>query len=63
MVNITPEQIEMLEKYNIPYKGLSLGDLLVEIDWVMTDYLDERDEPTEDFRIIEHLYDAIYDAN
>ena len=63
MVNITPEQIEILEKYNIPYKGLSLGDLLIEIDWVMTDYLDDHDEPTDDFRVIESLYDAIYNAN
>lgn len=63
MVKITPEQIEILEKYNIPYKGLSLGDLLIEIDWVMTDYLDDHNEPTDDFRVIERLYDAIYDAN
>ena len=48
MVNITAEQIEILEKYGIPYKGLSLGDLLIEIDWVMTDHLDDNDEPTDD---------------
>ncbi len=63
MVKLTPEQIELLEKYNIPYKGLSLGDLLIEIDLVMTDYLDKQNEPTDDFRVIERLYDAIYDAN
>ena len=62
-VKLTPEQIELLEKYNIPYKGLNLDQLLIEIDWVMTDYLDKRYEPTDDFRVIERLYDAIYDAN
>ena len=63
MVKLTPEQIELLEKYNIPYKGCTLGDLLINIDWVMTDYLDKQNEPTDDFRVIERLYDAIYDAN
>ena len=63
MVKLTPELIELLEKYNIEYKGLSLGDLLIEIDGVMTDYLDDEDEPTDDYMVIERLYDAIYDAN
>ena len=27
----------------------------------MTDYVDENDEPTEDFLILEKLYDDIYD--
>ena len=63
MVKITPEQIEILEKYDIQYDGLSLGELLIEIDWVMTDYLGEDNEPTDDSRVIERLYDAIYDAN
>lgn len=63
MVKLTPEQIELLEKYNIPYKGLNLDQLLIEIDWVMTDYVDDQDEPTADFLVIERLYDAIYDAN
>lgn len=63
MVKLTTEQIELLEKYNIEYKGLSLGDLLINIDWVMTDYLDKNDEPTDDFRAIERLYDEIYNAN
>ena len=63
MVKLTPEQIELLEKYNIPYNGLNLDQLLIEIDWVMTDYVDDQDEPTADFLVIERLYDAIYDAN
>lgn len=63
MVKLTPEQIELLEKYNIPYKGLPLGDLLLNIDWEMTGHLDKQNEPTDDYRAIERLYDAIYDAN
>ena len=63
MVKLTPEQIELLEKYNIPYKNCTLGDLLINIDWVMTDYVDKNDEPTDEFRVIERLYDERYDAN
>ena len=29
------------------------------IDLVMTDYVDENDEPTKDFLILEKLYDEI----
>ena len=60
---ITPHQIELLQKYNIDYNVETLGELLINIDWVMTDYLDANDNPTDDFRTIERLYDEIYSAN
>lgn len=60
---ITSHQIELLQKYNIDYNVETLGELLINIDWVMTDYLDGNDNPTDDFRIIERLYDEIYSAN
>lgn len=63
MVKLTNKQIELLKKYNIDYNVTTVRELLTNIDWVMTDYLDENDDPTDDFRIIERLYDEIYDAN
>ena len=63
MVNLTQAQTEILEKYNIDYNVESIGDLLINIDDVMTDYLDENDEPTKDFIVLEKLYDDIFDAN
>lgn len=63
MVKLTQEQIELLEKYNIPYEGCTLGDLLLNIDSVMIEYLDKDYEPTDDYMVIERLYDEIYDAN
>ena len=62
MVTLTAEQTQILERFRIPYRGLARGDLLIEIDWAMTNCLDEKDEPTEDFRILRRLYDAIYNA-
>ena len=63
MVKLTETQIELLKKYNIDYNVATVKELLINIDWVMTDYLDENDDPTDDFRIIERLYDEIYNAN
>lgn len=63
MFNLTKEQIELLKKYNIDYDVKTIGELLINIDWVMTDYLDKKGEPTETFRVIERLYDEIYNAN
>ncbi len=63
MVKLTDKQIELLKKYNIDYNVDTVKELLINIDWVMTDYLDTNDDPTDDFRIIERLYDEIYDAN
>ena len=63
MLNLTQEQVELLKKYNIDYNVKTTGELLINIDWVMTDYLDKDGEPTDDFKILERLYDEIYDAN
>ena len=63
MVNLTQKQIELLKKYNIDYNVTTKKQLLINIDWVMTDYLDDNDDPTDDFRTLERLYDEIYDAN
>ena len=57
---LTEEQIEILDKYNINYNVKTKKELLINIDDVMTDYVDENDEPTEDFKVIEKLYDDIY---
>lgn len=57
---LTKEQIILLEKYKINYDVNSKKELLINIDDVMTDYLDKTDEPTDDFMIIEKLYDDIY---
>lgn len=63
MLNITEKQKEIMKKYNINYDTDEINELLENIDWVMTDYIDERDEPTKDFLLIEELYDQIYNQN
>lgn len=60
---LTDKQKEILKKYNIAYAVDSVDKLLINIDSVMTDYLDDNDEPTDDFMVLERLYDAIYDQN
>lgn len=63
MLKINEEQIKIMKKYNINYDVKTIEELLRNIDWVMTDYLDDNDEPTKDFLLLEKLYDEIYDAN
>ncbi len=58
-MNLKEEQIEILKKYNINYDVKNVKELLINIDLVMTDYVDENDEPTKDFLILEKLYDEI----
>ena len=60
-MNLTEKQIELLEKYNVNYEVDNIDSLLINVDLVMTDYLDKNDEPTKDFLILEKLYDEIYD--
>lgn len=60
---LTEDQIKILEKYNINYNFKTIEELLRNIDLVMTDYLDDNDEPTEEYLLLEKLYDEIYDAN
>ena len=63
MLNLTHDQVELFKKYNIDYDVKTIGELLINIDWVMTDYLDKDGEPTDDFKVLERLYDEIYDAD
>lgn len=60
-MNLTEKQIELLEKYNVNYEVDNIDSLLINVDLVMTDYLDKNDEPTKDFLILEKLCDEIYD--
>ena len=57
--------IEVLDGYNIDSSKYDDVDVLLDdIDEVMTDnYLDEDDEPLEDFRILQRVYDKIFDLN
>lgn len=57
------EQIKILDKYNINYKVDNLRESLINIDYVMTEYVDEQDEPLEQFLELERVYDEIYFAN
>lgn len=63
MLNITEKQKDIMKKYNINYDTDKINELLENIDWVMTDYVDEHDESTKDFLLIEKLYDQIYNQN
>lgn len=65
-MKLSEKQKEILNKYSIPFKYKyssveEINDLLDKIDEVMMDnYLDEDDEPLEEFLILEKLYDEIY---
>lgn len=60
-MNLTEKQIELLKKYNVDYKVDSVADLLINIDLIMTKYLDKNAEPTKDYMVLEELYDEVYD--
>lgn len=60
-MNLTEKQIELLKKYNVDYKIDSVDDLLINIDLIMTKYLDKNAEPTKDYMVLEKLYDEVYD--
>ena len=62
-MRLTEDQIKILEKYNINYKVKTIEELLRNIDWVITDYLDDNDESTKEYLLLKKLYDKIYDAN
>ena len=55
-----PTKKDIMKKYNINYDTDKINELLENIDWAMTDYVDKNDEPTKDFLLIEELYDQIY---
>lgn len=63
-IHISEEDKKILKKYNInadEYNDLS--ELLLEIDDVMTYYVDEHDEPLKEFIELEQVYDRIFYAN
>ncbi len=62
MIKLTEKQKAILNKYNIDFNVNTIRELLINIDFVMDDYLDKDNNPTEDFKILEKLYDEIYDA-
>ena len=63
MLHRTKKQKDIMKKYNINYDTDKINELLENIDWAMTDYIDKHDEPTKDFLLIEELYDQIYNQN
>lgn len=63
MLILKKEQIKILDKYNINYKVDNLRELLINIDYVMTEYVDEQDEPLKQFLELERVYDEIYFEN
>lgn len=62
-MRLTEDQIKILEKYNINYNFKTIEELLRNIDLVMTDYLNDNDEPTKEYLLLEKLYDEIYNTN
>lgn len=43
MLNITKKQKDIIKKYNINYDTDKINELLENIDWAMTDYVDKND--------------------
>jgi hypothetical protein len=62
-MRLTEDQIKILEKYNINYNFKTIEELFRNIDLIMTDYLDDNDEPTKEYLLLEKLYDEIYNTN
>ena len=62
-MRLTEDQIKILEKYNINYNFKTIEELLRNMDLVRTDYLDDNDEPTKEYLLLEKLYDEIYNTN
>lgn len=60
---LTEDKIKILEKYNINYNFKTIEELLRNMDFVMTDYLDDNDEPTKEYLLLEKLYGEIYNTN
>lgn len=66
-MKITQEQKNFLSEYidNLDkiIASKDVNNLLLEIDDIMLDYLDENDEPTDDYMKIEKIYDEILNQN
>lgn len=63
-MNLSDEQIKVLNKYNIDYKKCEdISDLLDILNDEMISYVDDNDEPTEEFLELQKVYDSIYENN
>jgi len=63
-MNLSDEQIKILNKYNIDYKKCEdISDLLDILNDKMILYVDDKDEPTEEFLKLQKVYDSIYETN
>lgn len=63
-MNLPDEQKQILAKYKIDYsKCENISDLLDLINETMISFVDENDEPTNEFLELQKVYDAIYKAN
>jgi hypothetical protein len=60
---LSNEQIDILKKYNIPYKNKSIKEILDFLDEEMLKYLDKDYNPTSKYIEPEKLYDSIFDNN
>lgn len=58
---LSNEQIDILKKYNIPYKNKSIKEILDFLDEEMLKYLDKDYNPTSKYIELEKLYDSIFD--
>lgn len=63
-MNLSDEQIKVLNKYNIDYKKCEdISDLLDILNDEMVSHVDDKDEPTEEFLELQKVYDSIYENN
>ena len=61
---ITNKQRGLLTEYDInPDEFTSITELLIKINSVMVDFIDEDDEPLDEFLELERVYDQIYAQN
>lgn len=63
-MNLSDEQIKVLDKYNINYKECEdISDLLDILNDEMVLYIDDNDEPLPEFLELQKIYDYIYEDN
>ena len=61
---VTQKQKDVMAKYDInPCSFDTKRELLLEINSVMVDFIDEDDEPLDEFLELEKLYDEIFVQN
>ncbi len=63
-MNLSDEQIKVLDKYNINYKECEdISDLLDILNDEMISHIDDNDEPLPEFLELQKIYDYIYEDN